>query len=153
FAGRWLRLPRQIAVAAVAVALTVPALAAGYDASRMPDVINAVRGEPPVAFDIQHNLRPGSIEAARWLRDHSSPADIVATNSHCLPSVAGVCDGRDFWLSGFAERRVLVEGWMYTERADDELSIYKHNWGEATYWDPALLAANNIVFTDPTVAD
>jgi hypothetical protein len=59
------------------------------------------------------------IVAARWLRDHSDPTDLVATNLHCRGPVDHpvVCDARHFWVSGYSERRVLVEGWAYTQPA------------------------------------
>jgi hypothetical protein len=91
----------------------------------------------------------GGIPAARWLRDHSSPDDLVATNDHCLAVAGPECDSRDFWLAAYAERRVLVEGWAYTDRAMDEIPIYAPGVGYPAYWDPALLAANDAVFTAP----
>ncbi|MFI7039631.1 hypothetical protein ACIBI0_23320 [Microbispora rosea] len=56
----------------------------------------------------------GTVAAARWLRAHSSPDDLVATDAHCRWGHESPCDSRHFWLAALAERRVLVEGWTYT---------------------------------------
>lgn len=91
--------------------------------------------------------------AARYIREHSGPNEVLATNSHCVPAYkAKECDARNFWLSAYAERRVLVEGWAYTPTA------YRNGenaagsfWGP--YWDQPLLAANDAVFRSPTAAN
>ncbi|MEV6968882.1 hypothetical protein AB0M47_27560 [Hamadaea sp. NPDC051192] len=84
--------------------------------------------------------------AARWVRDHSSPGDVLATNVHCLPvKYVGQCDPRTFWLSAYAERRVLVEGWTFAPRiAGDALK---------PFWDQELLERNDRAFTEPTPDD
>jgi hypothetical protein len=81
--------------------------------------------------------------AARWVRDHSRPSDVLATNVHCLPQpYFGRCDPRTFWLSAYSERRVLVEGWTFAPRiAGDVLQ---------PFWDPELLKRNDLAFSDPT---
>ena len=83
------------------------------------------------------------VEAARWVRDNSAPDDVLATNAHCRAVGGdGVCDARSFWLSAYAERRVLVEGWLFAPRVSET--------GERAFWDPALLALNDEAFTAPT---
>lgn len=94
----------------------------------------------------------GAAEAGRWLRAHSDPRDVVATNSHCRFAAAG-CDSRDFWLSAYAERRVVVEGWSYTEPAFESGGLWDRTLGYSPFWDPALLAANDAVFYQPTAAN
>jgi hypothetical protein len=96
-------------------------------------------------------VTPWNLAAARWLRDHSSPDDVVATNVHCRRTIAGRCDNRLFWVAGFAERRVLVEGWGFTSRSNADYLVQ----GEdqvifVPYWDPAKLAANDAAFADPS---
>jgi hypothetical protein len=89
---------------------------------------------------------PGDgITAARWLRDHSDPNDLVATNLHCLgpADTSPTCDHRNFWVTAYSERRVLVEGWAYTSKTSDPT---------AAFWDPSLLAANDAAFTNPSAA-
>ena len=83
------------------------------------------------------------VEAARWVRDNSSPDQVLATNAHCRAVGGdGVCDARSFWLSAYSERRVLVEGWLFAPRVSET--------GEQSFWDPALLALNDEAFTAPT---
>jgi hypothetical protein len=83
------------------------------------------------------------VEAARWVRDNSSPDQVLATNAHCRAVGGdGVCDARSFWLSAYSERRVLVEGWLFAPRVSET--------GEQAFWDPALLALNDEAFTAPT---
>lgn len=70
-------------------------------------------------------VMPGSqVEAARWIRAHSDPSDVLVTNSHCWQeredpnAPLAKCDGntRSWWLSGYSERSVLIEGWAYAPR-------------------------------------
>jgi hypothetical protein len=83
------------------------------------------------------------IDAARWARDHSRPDDVIATNVHCLAIRNGWCDSRTFWLSAYAERRVLVEGWGFAPRVATT--------GPYTpFWDADLLRRNDAAFTAPT---
>jgi hypothetical protein len=91
------------------------------------------------------------VDAARWLREHSSPDDVVATNAHCLYTIkGGYCDSRSFWISAYSERRVLVEGWIFAPRAAaiagfTPLGVY------TPFWDQALLRLNDSAFTAPTL--
>jgi hypothetical protein len=89
--------------------------------------------------------------AARWLRDHSSPDDLVATNAHCVTK-AGGCDARHFWIAALTERHVLVEGWGYTNTINDLVTDTGDNSNRLPFWDPARLQANDRVFTAPTRA-
>ncbi|MEO6603988.1 MAG: hypothetical protein ABIN55_00090 [Aeromicrobium sp.] len=100
------------------------------------------------------------VEGARWLRDHSSHDDVVATNRHCFlgqvfpgngPQTN--CDNISFWISGYTERRVLVEGWGFGYKAvEAELKgglIYK----KQPFWDQPLLAANDGFFESPSTEE
>ena len=82
------------------------------------------------------------VDAARYVRDHSAPTDVVATNVHCLQYFEQTCDPRSFWLSAYAERSVLVEGWGFAPRQADHLF--------GPFWDPDRLALNDAAFTDPS---
>ena len=118
-----------------------------------------VAGAPGLVMDVAKSERnpnggayalvpmPASrIEAARWVRDHSDPADVLATNAHCLVVTAsGFCDARTFWLSAYAERRVLVEGWGFAPRVAT-LGAY------TPFWDPERLRRNDEAFRAPTAA-
>jgi hypothetical protein len=87
------------------------------------------------------------VEAARWVHDHSEPSDVVATNVHCLSRAGDRCDARSFWLSAYAQRSVLVEGWTFAPRmVGVPGGVY------APFWDPARLARNDAAFTAPTAA-
>ncbi|QNE20286.1 hypothetical protein F1D05_23195 [Kribbella qitaiheensis] len=99
-------------------------------------------------------LPPDGREAARLLRSHSAPDDLVATNAHCRIPGRALCDSRAFWLAGWSERRVLLEGWGYTVRsnaADSEEAKAGRYWA-APFWDAQLKAENDAVFTDPSPA-
>lgn len=87
------------------------------------------------------------VEAARWVRAHSAPDDVVATNVHCRLVVNGYCDARSFWLSAYAERPVLLEGWSFAPRM-----VSRPGGAYAPFWDPELVRANDEVFTAPTPA-
>jgi hypothetical protein len=95
------------------------------------------------------------VDAARWLRAHSQPTDVLATNAHCQSrNKAGQCDSRTFWLSAYAERRVLIEGWLFAPRATT-MAAFKNGQGLDEYqpfWDPDLLRANDAAITAPTAA-
>ncbi|GII78691.1 hypothetical protein Sru01_36730 [Sphaerisporangium rufum] len=85
----------------------------------------------------------GLMAAARWLRDHSAPGDLVATNSHChWTQDADPCDPQQFWGTGLSERRMLVEGWSYAPAA---IKLWRPDWAANTpaFWDPALLRLND----------
>ena len=86
-------------------------------------------------------------EAARFLRDNSSPDDVIATNAHCRIPERIRCDARAFWLSGWSERRVLLEGWAYTVRAN--LADERDGALYGDFWDPELQARNDGIFLDP----
>jgi hypothetical protein len=118
-------------------------------------------GAPTLLLDMAHPtaglssygaypLPASRVDAARWIRDHSSPDDVLATNSHCVthddfahpqPNCTTM---ESFWLSGYSERSVLVEGWAFAPRIQGST--------DAAFWDPALLALNDAAITDPTAA-
>ena len=64
---------------------------------------------------------------------------------HCLQWASGPCDPRVFWLSAYAERSVLVEGWGFAPRIQVP-------GASQDFWDPALLALNDTAYSDPTEA-
>ncbi|MBM0258454.1 hypothetical protein [Micromonospora sp. 4G55] len=83
----------------------------------------------------------------RWVRAHSGPEEVLATNVHCRMVVSGWCDARSFWLSGYAERPVLVEGWAFAPRM-----VGRPEGPYAPFWDAERLRANDAAFTAPTAA-
>jgi hypothetical protein len=133
-----------------AVPLLVIALAMGFSIPNLPKVVVSPIFDPPTELPIAAE----GIDAARWLRDHSDPNDLVATNLHCrpLPDRGDVCDARHFWVSGYSERRMLVEGWAYTTKAIAAGLKLGVSDRTAPFWDPVLLAANDAAFRTPTEA-
>ncbi|GGM85329.1 hypothetical protein ACFFX1_06030 [Dactylosporangium sucinum] len=98
-------------------------------------------------------VTPGTRAAGHWLRDHSAPDDLVATNAHCVGgpyATAGGCDNRHFWFAAYAERRFLVEGWGFTAKAHEAAAASGVNAIYVPYWDPSRLADNDAAFRLPS---
>ncbi|MFF4774315.1 hypothetical protein ACFY05_15770 [Microtetraspora fusca] len=94
----------------------------------------------------------GAMDAGRWLRAHSSPDDLVATNEHCLPGQGDRCDSRHFWVSGLSERRMLVEGWAFTSTNQDRWRPGRQFVEYFPFWDGSRLEANDAAFSAPSAA-
>jgi hypothetical protein len=158
-----LRWSLVLAALALVVAALWPALTRWQPALRGTGGVVAltailVVGAPGLVMDMRKSERtpnggayatiplPRSrVDAARWLRDHSAPDDVVATNAHCVNAPTdGYCDPRSFWLSAYSERRVLVEGWAFAPRVSAS--------GSWSFWDPDLLNRNDAAFTAPTAS-
>ncbi|XVU29023.1 hypothetical protein ACQPZJ_18755 [Actinoplanes sp. CA-054009] len=145
------RLSTRLTVGALAIAVLTAAVTSGTAGSGQvlvdevtPDSEAAITGgHPPNTFPA------GALEAGRWLRAHSDPRDIVATNSHCRLNIPG-CDSRDFWVAAFSERQVVVQGWSYTEPAFASGGLWDRTLARSQFWDAQLLAENDAVFSDPT---
>jgi hypothetical protein len=150
---------RRIPTLAGAAPLLVIALMLGFS---LPNVARVLAS--PFSADLLISLEGGpaarsipadGIAVARWLRDHADPNDLTATNLHCravaLP--AGLCDARHFWVSAYAERHMLVEGWQYTPAVGDYAKQLGVGLSITTpFWDPVLLGANDRAFTNPSAA-
>jgi hypothetical protein len=89
-------------------------------------------------------------DAAHWLRDHTSPSDLVATNAHCAMKNASGCDVRHFWISALSERHVLVEGWGYTNTINDLVAATGKSPNGLPFWDEQKLEDNDRAFVSPT---
>ncbi|MEU9377187.1 hypothetical protein AB0D94_25900 [Streptomyces sp. NPDC048255] len=99
-------------------------------------------------------VMPGTqVQAARWIRAHSDPSDVLATNSHCwqfedYAGEPGCNNVRSQWLSAYSERSVLVEGWAYAPR------MMARAGGAAAYggpfWDQELFKLNEDAVYRPT---
>lgn len=132
-------------VAAVAV-LAVTLAGAGIPSALTTLVDGSPEREEP------RTVPADGIEAARWLREHSSPDERVATNIHTRDPRRGE-DHRSFWVSAWSERRVLVEGWAYIPLASVGLPSGGGNEetvGPSRFWDPEALAAGDSAISDPT---
>lgn len=131
--------------------LAVVALLAGYAVpASVRDVVAHATPEQPEQEGGERLIPDGALEAGRWLRDHSSPGDVVATDLHCRLRTPRKCDSRHYWVSGFTERRVLVEGWAYAESTLSRVELFTMSYLKVPFADPARLAANDAVFAAPT---
>ncbi|MFI7450575.1 hypothetical protein ACIBQX_23980 [Nonomuraea sp. NPDC049714] len=132
------------------LALVLVALATGYV---MPDTATKMVEQlgPPGQF--APTMPEGGMEAARWLRDHSAPDDVVATNGHCRPLRTPYCDSRHYWVSAYSERRVLVEGWAYAESTLSRAPLTDESYLSLGFADPGRLAANDSVFLAPSATN
>ncbi|AVT39564.1 hypothetical protein [Plantactinospora sp. BB1] len=143
--GIWL--PASLGIAALhkrgAIALLTAVLVVGAPGLLM-DMRKSERSPNGGAY-ANISLPKSRVDAARWARDHSEPGDVLATNVHCLAVVNGWCDARSFWLSAYAERRVLVEGWGFAPRVASSGAY-------TPFWDQELLRRNDAAFTEPTEA-
>lgn len=128
---------------AICLIVAVP-LVPGLLRAPLPDPAEVV---PP---DERDAFSGDQIEAARWLRDHSTDDDVVATNRHCADPRAESCDSRRFFVAAYTERQVLVEGWAYTPRAV-RLAV-EHDVADSAvpYWRPDILELNDGFLTSPT---
>ncbi|SNY60910.1 hypothetical protein [Paractinoplanes atraurantiacus] len=139
------RLPRRLTVAVLALTVLSTAVASGLIGSTRYLATSATAQEPARLSTFPR----GALEAGRWLRDHSGPRDVVATNSHCRQNIHG-CDSRDFWLAAYSERQIVVEGWSYTEPAFASGGLWDGTLSRSPFWDQALLAENDALFYVPT---
>lgn len=132
----------DVAAAAVVVlfmALALPASAAWH--------LSTLRSRP----QLPQVVSPGALAAGRWLREHSSASDLVATNAHCSQPQPP-CITLHFWVSGFAERRVLVEGWGYTAASNRRAMDFRGRYTTVPFWDRRLLEDNDAAFRRPSAA-
>jgi hypothetical protein len=94
----------------------------------------------------------GTLEAARWLRNHSGPNDLVATNVHCLPAEDTHCLNLHFAVAAYSERRVLVEGWGFSATAHQRAADLNTLAVWVPYWRPDVLADNDRAFATPSAS-
>ncbi|WP_405063705.1 hypothetical protein OG474_19210 [Kribbella sp. NBC_01505] len=92
------------------------------------------------------SIAPGGIEAARFIRRNSGANDRIATNVHCHKPSNTRCLAGSYWIAGYAERRVLVQGWAFRTRVDDSYP----GKPQSNYWDEEKLRVNDEVFANPT---
>lgn len=90
----------------------------------------------------------GGVAAAVHIREHSTPDAVVATNVHCVRPWGAepkdrACDVRNFWISAYTQRRVLVEGWGYTVPGREAFPAIPY---------PERFEANEAAFQQPSPA-
>ncbi|MFF0775418.1 hypothetical protein ACFYUK_41485 [Nonomuraea wenchangensis] len=137
-----------VAPARAGVVLGVVGVMAGYGVPA--SAVEVVRHVVPDEGRRERVVPRGGREAARWLGEHSRPDDVVATDLHCRPVIVPGCDSRHYWVAGFSERRVLVEGWAYAESTLSRARAYGGSYLSVPFADAARLAANDAVFAAPT---
>lgn len=127
----------------------IPATEPVLDASGVPLRIRPHNGA----------VSAGQWQAMRWIALNTDPGDLVMTNRHCW-SPGGPCNNRRFWLAAYSERRVLVEGWGYTRRSEAAAARDRARAEAAgvetpqrpnlqPFWDPRLLALNDLLYQHP----
>jgi hypothetical protein len=124
-------------------ALIAVAVLVGTTVSPTVASIRRFANPPLTSYD---SIAPGGIEAAGFIRRNSGSDDRIATNVHCHQPRASHCQAGSYWISGYAERRVLVEGWSYQARVDDTYPAAV----QGAYWNQDLLRLNDEVFSNPT---
>lgn len=143
------RVPPALSGALVVALLLGGGLLTGYD--RLAAATRAAAADGWRSAEIvPTSITQGAQEAGRWLRDHSNPDDIVATNAHCQAPRPAACGNQHAWVSGYTERRVLVEGWAFTNTVHAKAIEAGINDDDVPYWRPDLLADNDAAFTAPS---
>ncbi len=139
-------------VAALAVAaVTGTGLAGTVDDLRWMSRVVAADGFRPVAVSKDGRPIPDeALAAARWLRAESDVDDVVATNTHCRTVNLNGCDNRHFWIAAYTERRVVVEGWGYTDYAIGGGKSGQENMRYLGFQDPDRLGENDAAFQHPS---
>ncbi|HEY0693815.1 MAG TPA: hypothetical protein VGD71_32820 [Kribbella sp.] len=140
----------RMRLAAFGAAMTCAILAGGVTIVVKYQLDNArVAVLRPVAPTAYLAVGREQIDAARWIRDHSSPKDVVMTNRHCTTPIAPVkCDSRRFVVGAFSERQMLVEAWTPTVEAN-KLGPEGRQSITIDYWKPDILALNDGFIAHP----
>jgi hypothetical protein len=141
------------AAALLAVACTATGLPAYWHA-RVLSTLDAfgkdgIRPDARPAAEPPLRVFQGGLTAARWLRAHSDPDDLVATNVHCRWGRENPCDSTSAWASALTERGMLVEGWAYTAT---NLNRWRPGLAQETmpFWDSRRLTLNDAAFQAPS---
>lgn len=99
---------------------------------------------------------PDAFAAGAYVRTHSSPSDVVATNLYCRYDRYSRnhrgrhCDPRNFVASALTERHTLVGGWAYADRIVGSPIAATVLYRNLPFWDQALLAQQYSSFARPT---
>ena len=146
----WLRSRgRRRLAGGVALALT-GAVSAGLTQG-VGTSVRQIRTAAPAHGAPARTVTVAETAAARWIARHAPTGDVVATNVHCLQKVTRPgCDARSFWVSGLGERRVLLEGWGYTDESQAARGRHGAALPAPALRRPRLLPLNDAAFVAPT---
>ncbi|WP_035905832.1 hypothetical protein [Knoellia subterranea] len=150
-AGWFLGDPGRRLMASLATTATAALAVGGFAA------INTVRAplfaevKRPASLTERLAISQDQLDAARWIRDHSDPDDLVMTNRHCTVPRKPVdgCDSRRWVVTAFSERQSLVEGWTATPEATKR-APHGRDSVTVNYWKPDILELNDGFIANPT---
>jgi hypothetical protein len=143
---------RKRAARALAAAL-IAAVAAGATVGSVTRTVETL-AEPPVIKARDHiAVTEAEMRAALWLEGQAGADDLVATNVHCMPMKAELCNARAFWVAGLGGRRTLVESWGYTDRTVAANGVNDQKYFFQPAPDPEVFALNQRVFAKGDPAD
>jgi hypothetical protein len=112
-ARAWIAPGRWAAAALVSAAvLTVGALATPID-----NLEPAISNPSAVAQNLGKKMTPGLYEALTWVREETPTDAVIAVNNQWIDPANRA--PLAFIYSAFAERRVFLEGWAYSQRSRD----------------------------------
>jgi len=133
--------PGPLVIVAVLLGLSLQhAFALAVDTVAAPD---PTRKPPPNQF------APGGAHAAAWVRNRSRAYDVIATNVHCRLPDEKPCDNRNFWISAYTQRRVVIEGWGYPHGTDANYLAHVPDIHLRSP-DPVRLRINDAAFQHPS---
>jgi hypothetical protein len=99
-----------------------------------PDRLVYDQESPPTRLGITREL----VSGLRWVRDNTPDDAVLAVNNHYSDQTTR--DARYFYYSALAERRVFIEAWGYTNRAN-QIGLAQVRNGTVPY--PRRLALND----------
>lgn len=99
--------PALLLSAGVLVAATV-----GTPLDYVPGLIRGGLNPPPT---VAKGITPARHEGLTWIRDHTDTDSVLAVNNH-WSDLANLLPANSYY-SAFAERRVFLEGWFYSDKA------------------------------------
>lgn len=109
------RSARGAAISPIVIALVLT------QAAQLVGVPDGRSGGYASSAEDQVAVHSSQLDAFEFIRTHTGIDDVLVTNSHCIAGSVdgGDCVARRFILAAMSERRVLVEGWSYTQFGEE----------------------------------